>query len=84
MRIDEIHRCLDCGHEVDSYNGLFHYDHDSGGFCPNCGGDSVKDVNVVVTGDGSMAQLMADGLCPKCHAELDGETICQVCNLEIY
>jgi len=41
---------------------------------------------IVEQGDGSIAQRMKDGKCPKCRSEItvvNGEFTCKVCNLII-
>jgi len=83
--IDEILRCRDCGTEHDHYNDLYHPGEDTGGFCRHCGGDDIEEVDVATfaTGDGTMARLMANGLCPKCKTALKGEMKCNTCGLEI-
>ena len=82
--ITEILRCRDCGTEYEDYHQLKHYSEDSGGFCRACGSDAIIDVQLTFAqGDGSMAKLMANGQCPKCHCDMNGEMKCENCGLEI-
>lgn len=83
MQIDEVYRCRQCGYEASGYNALKHYSDDSGGFCPACDGCDFDVIDYSVSGDGSMARLMANGQCPKCRIAMGGELKCKACGLEI-
>ena len=81
--IENILECCDCSSVLDDIL-LHHYSEDSGGFCPDCGGSDIVEKTVAIhTGNGHMAKLMDQGLCPKCETQLEGETVCFVCDLEI-
>lgn len=82
--ITELYRCRQCGHDHDDYSHLHHPSPETGGFCANCGGDDLVDVTVAFAqGDGSMAELMRNGQCPKCRTDMGGDLTCGVCGLEI-
>ena len=80
----EFYRCRDCGYETEEYNELKHYDEHSGGFCPRCPGEGdLEMVEEWVTGDGSMAKAIANGQCPHCKCDMNGQMKCDCCGLEI-
>ena len=78
MTYDEITRCADCGCEEFKWDDAEHCR------CKRCACPMTDDIPVAyATGDGSMAKLMANGQCPKCHSEMGGEMKCGICGLEI-
>lgn len=81
--IEDILECRTCRAELDDIL-LHYYSEDSGGFCPDCGSGHIVEKTIAIhTGNGHIAKLMAQGLCPKCETHLEGDTVCFVCNLEI-